>query len=154
MGCLVMACGHMREKYSCNEHGMWDTVQETAQGLIEDEDMARFAALNEYDVNNNYVDDNELDDIHGEWNSYVAGGRIKYCMVAIGTEEADIWENDEENHHPEPDNEGHKYALAWHQLSAFYAWAENHSTEAWAMAQEFEVSLCLFFSSMNIRTLL
>ena len=88
MGCLVMACGHMSEKYSCNEHGMWDTVQETAQGLIEDEDMARFAALNEYDVNNNYVNDNELDDIHGEWNSYVAGGRIKYCMVAIGTEEA------------------------------------------------------------------
>ena len=156
MGALVRVCVHAHTCASGDEYG-WEQVRESAKKLIVDEDMKRYMKLAD-----RFVDDEEKEDVHDEWELYVRNGATKYCGVSIGHkvlgEDEDERGLDDEYRGLLDDSEdgGRDFYLAFHQLSAFAEWVRTRTPEEQGMVREFEVSqqfcraYCLMFIVSNL----
>jgi len=146
VGALVAVCDLAHKHASGDELG-WEDVRDSAKRLIDKEDMKQYLKLDD-----DFADEEEKDDVHGEWELYVRRGATKYCGVSVGhkvqgEDEGDrtLWDED--------DDGGRDFFLAYHQLSAFAAWVKTRTLEEQGMVQEFEVSSqflsCMFQRSLS-----
>ena len=141
VGALVRVCNHAHTCASGDEF-LWEQVRESAKGLIADEDMKRYMKLADC-----FADEDEKEDLHGEWERYVRNGTTKYCGVSIGhkvqgeDEDERGWDNEDRGWWDDREDGGCDFYLTYHQLSAFAEWVRTRMSEEQGMVHEFEVSL-------------